>query len=221
MSAQGEGCTRRREKSLGELCKRFVRLYAHETNCVVELNWTTARLGMERRRIYDIINILESLEVVVRLGKNTYTWRGLGHIPETLEKMKGLKDVPPYRKDKSLGLLCLHFIHFFLHQSSIVTLREAAQAIAPSSDDQQVKTKVRRLYDISNVLMFLRLTEKTTMDGKAAYAWRGAEGFGDFMSAWTGCAAADEQVWAPNQLVSTPCFDRLMSDLVSCLRAYA
>ena len=204
--------SQRRAKSLGELCKKFVQLYADESHCVVSLDWTTARLCVERRRIYDIINILECLDVVSRLGKNTYQWNGLQRIPATLKKLAEMDKVPPYRRDKSLGLLCLNFLHLFLHSQPVLSLKQAAACIADNCDEHQVKTKIRRLYDISNILVFLRLAEKSWTGSKAVYVWRGLAGFQAF------AGAGDVQVWAPNCVVSTPCFDRLMASLVGCVR---
>lgn len=41
------------------------------------LDQVTSELNVERRRIYDIINIMESLSVVSKIRKNVYQWKGL------------------------------------------------------------------------------------------------------------------------------------------------
>jgi transcription factor E2F7/8 len=56
----------RKEKSLGELCRRFLCLYGGEQTDVLYLDQCTRELAVERRRIYDIINILESFKVIER-----------------------------------------------------------------------------------------------------------------------------------------------------------
>lgn len=62
----------RKEKSLGELCRRFLHSYGIEGKGVLLLDSCTKELGVERRRIYDIINILESFCVIRRRAKNEY-----------------------------------------------------------------------------------------------------------------------------------------------------
>lgn len=77
----------RKEKSLGQLSKKFLKIFGKMKNQEVSLDSVTTILGVERRRIYDIINILESLGVVFRRGKNHYYWIGLVAISKKISNV--------------------------------------------------------------------------------------------------------------------------------------
>lgn len=88
------------------------------------------------------------------------------------------------RKKKSLGILCESFIKQFLTWRETISLDQAARRISDDQiDESKLKTKVRRLYDIANVLAALNLIEKTSLETrKPAFKWVGETGLRTFIS---------------------------------------
>ena len=67
---------RRGDSSLGVLTQRFVQLVQQESvDGVVDLNQAAQTLGVQKRRIYDITNVLEGIGLISKKSKNTVLWK--------------------------------------------------------------------------------------------------------------------------------------------------
>ncbi|KAM4898537.1 LOW QUALITY PROTEIN: transcription factor E2F8 [Sylvia borin] len=233
----------RKEKSLGLLCHKFLARYpdypSPSQKSYICLDEVTEELHVERRRIYDIVNVLESLHMVSRLARNRYVWHGRHNLPQTLQALKSgeenkyiqqiqmikkreyehefdadgerneemassfgsseqsemsFVELPGVefraasvngRKYKSLRVMSQKFVMLFLVSTpQIVSLEVAAKILIGEDqledlDKSKFKTKIRRLYDIANVLSSLKLIKKVHVTEergrKPAFKWTGPE----------------------------------------------
>ncbi|XP_051885866.1 transcription factor E2F7 isoform X2 [Pristis pectinata] len=231
----------RKQKSLGLLCQKFLARYPNypisTEKTEISLDEVATELGVERRRIYDIVNVLESLQLVSRVAKNQYSWHGLLGLRQTLATLKSKGEQLGYaeqlahvrhrdpeleldgegeekrdspqenwagcqepagestspeaknkavsmnsRKDKSLRIMSEKFVMLFLvAEPRTIALDAAAKILIEEGqpeavDNSKFKTKIRRLYDIANVLTSLGLIKKVHVNErgrKPAFKWVG------------------------------------------------
>ncbi|CAN8067383.1 unnamed protein product [Agarophyton chilense] len=70
-----EDKTCRYDSSLGLLTTKFVNLLKDSNDGVLDLNMAAERLHVQKRRIYDITNVLEGIGIIEKKSKNNIKWR--------------------------------------------------------------------------------------------------------------------------------------------------
>eukprot|EP00980_Cylindrotheca_fusiformis_P020587 scaffold7641_cov115-Cylindrotheca_fusiformis.AAC.33 len=158
----------RKKKSLGILAENFLNTYqGMAKGATIVVDEAAVKLGVERRRIYDVVNILESICLVCKKHKNTYTWMGMEHLdavfgrlqsqaiaeyPQDAEKYLGSKDrkafvpvplKPPRkqsktRENKSLAKLSQEFLQVFLVGHETLSLPEASDKIQGTTSTEEL-----------------------------------------------------------------------------------
>ncbi|KAM6455610.1 transcription factor E2F1 [Python bivittatus] len=87
----------RYETSLNLTTKRFLELLSQSPDGVVDLNWAAEVLKVQKRRIYDITNVLEGIQLITKKSKNHIQWLGsrspVGGTSKSQELMKELQNL--------------------------------------------------------------------------------------------------------------------------------
>lgn len=84
----------RYDTSLGLLTKKFIELLSQSVDGVVDLNKAAEILKVQKRRIYDITNVLEGIDLLEKKSKNNIQWLGcsLTNPSTNLAHQDGLSD---------------------------------------------------------------------------------------------------------------------------------
>lgn len=68
---------KRKDNSLGKLTAKFMALVAEAPDLTVDLNEAAQRLQVQKRRIYDITNVLEGVNLIEKQSKNIIRFQAL------------------------------------------------------------------------------------------------------------------------------------------------
>lgn len=80
----------RYDTSLGLLTKKFIELLEQSSEGVIDLNVASVKLNVQKRRIYDITNVLEGIGILEKKSKNNIQWKR-GNSTSNLDKVHGME----------------------------------------------------------------------------------------------------------------------------------
>ncbi|KRW99691.1 hypothetical protein PPERSA_03492 [Pseudocohnilembus persalinus] len=86
-----EKVKQRQDNSLSVLTKKFVKRIKESDNNTVDLNETVKDLKVQKRRIYDITNVLEGIGYIEKIHKNKIKWVGGTEDPALENEIKEME----------------------------------------------------------------------------------------------------------------------------------
>lgn len=119
------------------------------------------KYGFQKRRFYDVLNVLESVGCCTKINPEIVVWHGRENIPETLETLQytykvnlpssSLEDI--FKNQQSIGIsnLTIMLVLCFLVMR-VYTLDIKQVAMFLSRSNNRYKTTLCKLYQITHIL---------------------------------------------------------------------
>lgn len=147
-----------------------------DTDKTIEFNLISEEVGIEKRRLYDLMNVLCSCGICVKTDAHVYQWKGLNQLEITLVNLvkkkesqgilyKNFQHLFPLPESPSIGLLTttLLSLYFYLGTQTLI-LHEVSKFLA--YDVKKEKQITRRLYLVTYLLEQIKVLKHGARNGE-------------------------------------------------------
>ena len=120
------------------------------------------RYGIQRRRLYDVLLVLEVCGVCEKTSVDTIVWKGMKNVYSNIKRIWGKKSLAPISPRASITISELtetFLVSFFSLDKSTLNIRELAGMLASSPNRQ--KTLLCKLHQIAFILDAAGIITKT------------------------------------------------------------
>lgn len=139
------------------------------------------RFGFQRRRFYDVVNVLEAAGCCSKTNFDCFTWLGLSNVKPHLETIaknhalyspkSDMEDLFPTSDSITIANLANQFLLSFLAlNKKVLDIKQIALFL--SRVNLRFKTTLCKLYQISHILEVVGIIEKTVTPGEVLMADR-------------------------------------------------
>ena len=147
-----------------------------DTDKTIEFNLISEEVGIEKRRLYDLMNVLCSCGICVKTDAHVYQWKGLNQLEITLLNLikmkesqgilyKNFQHLFPLPESPSIGLLTTTLLSLYLYLGSqTLILHEVSKFL--TNDSKKEKQITRRLYLVTYLLEQIKVLKHGARNGE-------------------------------------------------------
>jgi len=163
----------RKEKRLSIVAARFVEYLQRSSSGEINLNAVAEDMGVKKRRVYDVVNVLEGCSLVQRTGRSRITWCAnfpMSGLPSLDERMRLAMDVGA-NKQKFRKRIGMPFVGDTSHTESdldtqlakLQRLDQALDATLPSIRTKLSSIMVHAGVPVDAIRAVLDVKDKTVL----------------------------------------------------------
>ena len=151
----------KRRNDFSEFIDQLIQKYEDAPDPNIQINSLSMENNVEKRRLYDLLNVLVACSVCSKTDSHTYRWNSIRKTSESVKKIsleleaksinETIEEIFELPDSPSIGLITNRFIGAFLFFNlSTINIRDVAALMA--SDEAHYKPILRRLYLVAYLL---------------------------------------------------------------------
>lgn len=173
MSKASSRSTKRR-KDFSEFIDTLIQQYDGKQS-VIQVNSISNETGVEKRRLYDLMNVLVACDVCTKTDTHSYKWNGISNFPFAIKRIAKeveakaisteIEHVFLLPESPTIGVMATTFIGTFTYLGlKCMNIRDAALLMSP--DEERSKPILRRLYLVAYLLEHIGLLKHAQKIGE-------------------------------------------------------
>ena len=172
---QGQMVDNKQRSHFKEAAQTMIRTCQARKGVILNSHFLSKKYDMERRRFYDIINVLDAIDLCKKIDSDSFIWKGNEYARLKVKEMavfrgvydssKSLEEIFPSKKCISITQISIDLLLMFLAlQTRTLDLKVLSYFLSPTNGRE--KTMICKLYQSAAIFELVGILEKTKNSGE-------------------------------------------------------